>query len=396
MSTASIPGVFVSSTCYDLAQVRTDLSDFIRVLGLTPFLSEHDTFPLDPSLGTAENCTTTVGRSADIFVLVVGGRYGSVPDDSTRSVTNLEYLTARNLGIPIYAFVQRDVLAMLPVWRDNPNADFRSVVDSPRVFEFVDQLKRDVWVSPFSSAQDITAALRNRLAALLKHSLDLRLKLADRKLSPVLLSLQGNALSFAIEQPRQWEVRLLHAVLFEEVERARELRFDLKYGTALHLARQVDAVGFLGTIGGEMARVKRTVGALTRLINVALADARRPDGTPSGTEELVLVARRIGACLREFLEWAQTMQQTEVVDDGADDLECRAVTDALAAQGERLAQQVEDFIDRMGAAVQAALDTPADPNGRTVFNVTLEFESNIEDIMTALRRVWARYGVSPD
>jgi hypothetical protein len=103
----STPEVMVSSTFYDLAQVRADLLDFLQnEVGYRPLLSEHASFPIDPDADTVENCKRRVERDADIFVLIIGGRYGYVDEATDKSVTNLEYLAARAKGIPIYAFVQ--------------------------------------------------------------------------------------------------------------------------------------------------------------------------------------------------------------------------------------------------------------------------------------------------
>jgi hypothetical protein len=64
--------VFVSSTCYDLRQIRADLGDFINAMGLDPILSEFASFPVDPDLPTVDNCLKAVEHRADIFVLIVG------------------------------------------------------------------------------------------------------------------------------------------------------------------------------------------------------------------------------------------------------------------------------------------------------------------------------------
>lgn len=70
--------MFVSSTCYDLAQVRADLSAFIEGYGFTPMLSETSSFPINPDSTTVENCRRAVHEHADILVLIVGGRYGAL------------------------------------------------------------------------------------------------------------------------------------------------------------------------------------------------------------------------------------------------------------------------------------------------------------------------------
>ena len=97
---AKAPSVFVSSTFYDLKQIRADLKDFITTLGLTPVISEYDSFPIDPTLPAVENCLKAVDENADIFVLIIGGRYGTIKQHG-KSVTNMEYLKARAKGIPI-------------------------------------------------------------------------------------------------------------------------------------------------------------------------------------------------------------------------------------------------------------------------------------------------------
>jgi Domain of unknown function (DUF4062) len=50
--------MFVSSTCYDLSQVRADLRDFLLSLGIEPVMSEFDTFPIDPAKDTRHEVLT--------------------------------------------------------------------------------------------------------------------------------------------------------------------------------------------------------------------------------------------------------------------------------------------------------------------------------------------------
>lgn len=95
--------IFISSTCYDLSLVRQDLRDFISSLGYNPMMSEQNDFPIDPQLDNWENCINAVKKYADIFVLIIGNRYGAV-GETGKSITNTEYLTAVQKGIPIYTF----------------------------------------------------------------------------------------------------------------------------------------------------------------------------------------------------------------------------------------------------------------------------------------------------
>jgi hypothetical protein len=65
------------------------MKQFIEGLGLDPVLSEHASFPVNPDVGTVDNCLEVVEAKADIFVLIVGGRYGPAAE-TDKSVTNLE------------------------------------------------------------------------------------------------------------------------------------------------------------------------------------------------------------------------------------------------------------------------------------------------------------------
>ena len=89
------PSIFVSSTCYDLKQIRQDIREFIEAdLGYEAILSEYNSFPIDPDKDTINNCLRVVEQRADIMVLIVGSRYGYITDHGEKSITNLEYLRA--------------------------------------------------------------------------------------------------------------------------------------------------------------------------------------------------------------------------------------------------------------------------------------------------------------
>ncbi|WP_415579538.1 DUF4062 domain-containing protein, partial [Elizabethkingia anophelis] len=120
--------IFVSSTCYDLSQLRANLSDFINTCGHNPVLSEYNNFPISTELNTIENCLKNVKENADIFVLVVGSRYGSTIETG-KSITNIEFLTAKQKGIPIFCFIDKSILSILNVWKNNRDADFSNIVD---------------------------------------------------------------------------------------------------------------------------------------------------------------------------------------------------------------------------------------------------------------------------
>jgi hypothetical protein len=316
MPKGSEPSVFVSSTCYDLRQVRADMKQFIESLGYTPVLSEYPSFPIDPDIGTIENCLEAVENHANIFVLIIGGRYGS-PTESGKSVTNLEYVRARAKGIPVYAFVQKSILDNLPVWKDNPEANFASVVDSPKLFEFVANIRGsgEIWVFPFDTAQDITTILRVQWASLFLNSLQIRMRVKSRGLSEFLKQLRGPALRLVIDQPLLWEARLFSQVLLDEIEQLKPLRRDLDYGIVLGRGEYIAGVQIIGWLSRKLSEVQRISSALTQLMNLALADAMKPDGVPAVPEEIVYVAKRLAQVYREVIEWTIELKRVHCDED---------------------------------------------------------------------------------
>ena len=225
-----LPTVFLSSTFFDLEQVRADIVNFIQEeLGYRCLASEMNSFPIDPDADTVENCKRRVEQDADAFVLVIGGRYGSVVPAVGKSVTNLEYRMARAKGIPVFAFVRGEVLAALPIWRDNPQADFKAIVTDPGVFEFIDEvrLKHSVWMQEFRVARDITNALRRQFAYRMMAGLHLQRQLHGSPADYARFS--GAALRIVLERPLAWEHLLLAQLVEDEVASAADLR--LSYDT---------------------------------------------------------------------------------------------------------------------------------------------------------------------
>lgn len=184
----------MSSTCYDLKQIRQNIRTFIEDdLGYEAILSEYDSFPVDPDKDTVNNCLRVVEQRADIMVLIVGCRYGYVTERGEKSITNLEYLRARAKGIPIFVFIEQKIINILPVWQNNKEADFSNIVDSDKIFEFVDTLrsKGSNWVHEFNTGADIISCLKKQLAYLVNDSLCLRKHFSEENVSPKVLGYSG-------------------------------------------------------------------------------------------------------------------------------------------------------------------------------------------------------------
>jgi Domain of unknown function (DUF4062) len=104
------PRVFISSTFYDLKQIRSDLELFIRDIGYDPVLHERGAIPYGTKEKLEEYCYREINQ-VEILVSVIGGRFGSQSDHQPYSISQQELKTAYELGVQVYIFVEAQVLS---------------------------------------------------------------------------------------------------------------------------------------------------------------------------------------------------------------------------------------------------------------------------------------------
>ncbi|WBX96942.1 DUF4062 domain-containing protein [Chryseobacterium gambrini] len=222
--------IFVSSTCYDLSQLRANLYDFINSCGHNPFLSEYDNFPISTELNSIENCIKNVKDNADILVLIVGSRYGSIIENG-KSITNTEFLTAKQKGIPIFCFIDKNTLNALNFWKNNKDGNFSNIVDNKQIFEFITDIRdnKKIWTFSFEKSQDIIQTLKIQLSYLFKNSLKVK-NIIDRDISDFFkLNLSEKCLKILIEKNSFFEFEFLYQTLIDEIEKKEFLKNDIEY-----------------------------------------------------------------------------------------------------------------------------------------------------------------------
>ncbi len=145
--------VFISSTMRDMKSERSAVVKAIRALNFEPVNAEG-------WLTSGEGIWERIAREIDsshMFLLLLGRSYGWVPEEGPgaaegRSVTEMEALRARELGLPIFAFTERleygDPLRGTPQGeaRDRFRAEIAAWDDGRLVssYETADDLARDV------------------------------------------------------------------------------------------------------------------------------------------------------------------------------------------------------------------------------------------------------------
>lgn len=378
----------VSSTFYDLKQHRESLRRFLQdELGYRPLLSEHPSFPINPDIASIPNCRERVLRDADILVLVIGRRYGSLDDQSAKSVTNLEYLTAREKGIPIYAFVEGGILSLLPVWRKNQTMDFSSEVDSPELFKFVETVRGSdgIWTQEFEHAENIIEALRIQFAYLQHDNLALRARFRGVGRARWLDGLSGETLRIALEQPTAWEYQLFASAFSDALSAHHKLRRRHELGIGLGLGEDVaDPVPWLYARFNEASRIGD---ALNHLFNQELPIAFGEPGVPGDRERILFIAETLGDLYREAISWAERVRTANIHEN------FRPALTPLSRMMDGFIGPMERFAADLSEGLRTTLEIPT--GERQTLELTLVVtipEDAIEEFKAAIAAVTIRPG----
>lgn len=120
--------VFISSTCYDLLDLRAELRHYLEDNGFSVSLSEdaYSPFLVDPTADSIASCLNNV-ESSDVVVCIIDSRYGTpvrTKDVYDKSATHAEVEKARERGRPIFFFMREQAWVDYQQLRENP--DYRS------------------------------------------------------------------------------------------------------------------------------------------------------------------------------------------------------------------------------------------------------------------------------
>ena len=170
----AVPRVFVSSTCYDLKYIRENIRYFINNMGFESILSEDGDVFYAPDQHTHDACLTEV-QNCQMFVLIIGGRYGGSYKQEDKSITNKEYEEAIKNKIPVFALVEKNVWSDHFVYQKNrKNKNAESIIypnaDNVKIFDFIDEVRKSEnnnAIYAFGDFKDIEQYLKKQWAGLL-------------------------------------------------------------------------------------------------------------------------------------------------------------------------------------------------------------------------------------
>ncbi|WP_158289590.1 DUF4062 domain-containing protein [Paenibacillus flagellatus] len=154
--------VFISSTIRDLHFVRADLAGQIEsALGHRAVTSESIEFDFTGSGSIVDSCLDEIAKS-DVYLLVIGERYGSIVPEWGISITHAEYRHAVALRKPVLVVVLNRIWILYQ--DDSPTLE-------SGLKQFIDEVSSNFArnVKPFENADDAFGYLRAQLSILLKN-----------------------------------------------------------------------------------------------------------------------------------------------------------------------------------------------------------------------------------
>ncbi len=173
--------VFISSTFYDLKQIRADLDKFITGMGYEVIRNETGDIPYGKNEGLEEYCYKEI-LEVDMLIGIIGGRYGSQSKHELYSITQTEIKEALKQEKKVYIFIEKNVYTEHQTYRNNTKnnkIDHKQIdyyfSDNIRIFEFISEiesLQRNNSIKDFETADDITNYLKEQWSGLFRSLLN--------------------------------------------------------------------------------------------------------------------------------------------------------------------------------------------------------------------------------
>jgi hypothetical protein len=386
------PIIMISSTYYDLKQVRSEMQIFIESLGYESLLSESSTFPINTNMGTIDNCREKVELFADILILVIGGRYGYVDERTNKSITNIEYVEARNKGIPIYVFIESRVLDHLETWKQNKEGNFESVVDNKEVFAFIDRIRStdSIWTFPFSIVNDIKNVLLNQLAFLYKRALEDSRKIRKIKKERVFEDISSKAMILLVEKPKAWEYRLFFQIWLDEIDDLYEKIYAYENEVDILPSEYVSNDIIFDWIKLRFHEISKYVDSENYLINEKAQEAFGPPGVAGNPVEIIVVAKYLVKTLNSIIDWSMKIRTIK------SDMPFTPILDAMSKMTENAIKSMKEFPQKALDEYERVLSIATEENPQKVkLTLTLEI-SHLEEYNIALRNAKEEYGIYSD
>lgn len=140
------PRIFISSTYFDLRNIRSDLERYIKERNYDPILNEKGHIAYSSVKRLEEYCYKEI-ENCDIVISIIGGRFGSTAHETDGySISQKELKTAFDKGKQVYIFIEKAVLHEYRTYEKNKEDKELlkrikfSAVDNIKIYEFLDEV----------------------------------------------------------------------------------------------------------------------------------------------------------------------------------------------------------------------------------------------------------------
>lgn len=140
--------IFISSTFEDLQNERRDALEAILITKNIPIGMEAFVASSQKQFEYIKECI----NSCDYYILLVGGRYGTIHPEFNISYTELEFDYAKSLNKPILIFYYKDISKLR---KKDENLE--------NINKFRDKIQKEILCQPFKNKRDLKGLILTAL-----------------------------------------------------------------------------------------------------------------------------------------------------------------------------------------------------------------------------------------
>jgi Domain of unknown function (DUF4062) len=180
--------IFISSTFYDLKDIRDILVQVLRADGHEVIAYEKGTVPVNPGKHNYEQCFSKI-KDCDCLIAILDRRFGGeYPIGTNKSITEAEIEQAWLHGKKTLVFVRQSVWDCKATQnhfgkgkKGIPYEAVKNIVDDPMVLEIIDRIRKksqDNWIFQFNLPTDLLEQIRTQI----RYESSSAVRLSDRGL----------------------------------------------------------------------------------------------------------------------------------------------------------------------------------------------------------------------
>lgn len=255
------PRIFISSTYFDLRNIRSDLERYIKERNYDPILNEKGHIAYSSVKRLEEYCYKEI-ENCDIVISIIGGRFGSTAHETDGySISQKELKTAFDKGKQVYIFIEKAVLHEYKTYEKNKEDKELlkrikfSAVDNIRIYEFLDEvfnLPVNNQYTGFETSNEIINYLQEQWSSLFQSLLQ---DASKQKEIFVLEDLKATAktlnqlVTFLTNEKKEEnnnikEILFMNHPIFNEIKTKLKLRVRVFFYNLKELTQLLKLVGF--------------------------------------------------------------------------------------------------------------------------------------------------------